>query len=455
MKVDCFNIKVETMEPNKLEEIEINKLCKEVNYLYENSPFNRKKFDAIGLKPEHIKTLDDLKLIPFTTKDELREAQVNHPPLGDYLAAPRNKIIRIHSSSGTTGKPSFIGITHHDREIWTEMASRSYWATGLRPSNTVIFGLGLSFFVGGLPSHAAIENIGATLVPIGTGSSERILSSLENLNADFMACTPSYANYLAEYIRERTDKDPSQFGIRGIHVGAEPGGGIPSVRQKIEKDWGARIGEAMGNADMAPLIWGECEAQNGMHFCGQGYIIPEIIDPETGERKKIEDGVTGELVYTAIDRESSALLRFRTRDHVIAWTSRCSCGRTSMRIRCIGRTDDMLIVLGVNVFPSAVQDVVSGFAPQTTGEIRILLDEPGPLVQPPLKVVVEAAKPENADTFKRELEDAIRSKLIVPAKVTLVPPGVLPRSEMKTQLLVKLYESQPDWLKPSILEKVK
>lgn len=446
MKVDCFNHEVETMDPKEQEKIDLHKLCQEVNYLYENSPFTRKKFESVGLKPEHIKTLDDLGLIPFATKEDIRETQMNFPPLGDYLAAPRNKLIRIHSSSGTTGKPSFVAITLRDRAVWTEMASRAYYATGLRPSNTVIFALGLSFFVGGLPSHAAVENIGATLVPIGTGASDRILSSIENLKADFMACTPSYANYLTEYIREKTGKDPSQFGIRGIHCGAEPGGGIPSVRQKIEKDWGARLCEAMGNADMAPLIWGECEAQEGMHFCGQGYIIPEIIDPETGERKKIEDGVSGELIYTAIDRESSALLRFRTRDHVIVYTKPCSCGRTSMRIRCIGRTDDMLIVLGVNVFPSAVRDVVSSFAPRTTGEIRVLIDEPGPLVKPPLNVVVEAANLDDAGNLQQELEAEIRAKLIIPAKVTLVAPGVMPRSEMKTQLIVKLYEGKPAWL---------
>lgn len=448
MDVDCFNPRVETMTIAELREIQEQKLRSEVTYLYENSMFYRRKFKEAGLKPEHIKKLADLSLIPFTVKEELRESQVTYPPLGDYLAVQQNQTIRIHSSSGTTGRPSFVAITRHDREVWTEMASRAYYATGLRPHNTVIFALGLSFFVGGLPSHAAIENIGATLVPIGTGASERVLASLENLKADYMACTPSYANYLTEYIREKTGKDPAQFGIRGIHCGAEPGGGIPSVRQKIELDWGAKLCEAMGNADMAPLIWGECEVQEGMHFCGQGFIIPEIIDPETGASLELEDGVTGELVYTAIDRESSALLRFRTRDHVIAWTSPCRCGRTSMRIRCIGRTDDMLIVLGVNVFPSAVRDVVSGFTPRTTGEIRILLNEPGPLVQPPLNVVVEAADPNNAGNLQRELEEAIRTKLIVPAKVTLVPPGVMPRSEMKTQLLVKLYEGKPDWLKP-------
>ena len=448
MNVDCYNPKIETCSIDDLKETQEQKLKHEVAYLCENSAFYRKKFEAAGLKPSHIKGINDLSLIPFTTKDELRQSQADHPPLGDYVAVPLKDTIRIHSSSGTTGQPSFIGITRHDRKIWTEMAARGYYATGLRPHNIVVFALGLSFFVGGLPSHAAIEEIGATLVPIGTGASERVLSSIENLKADFMACTPSYANYLAEYVRQRTGKSPAEFGIRNIHCGAEPGGGIPSVRQKIEADWGARVCEAMGNADMAPVIWGECEAQEGMHFCGQEFIIPEIIDPVTGEAKKIEDGVSGELVYTAIDRECSALLRFRTRDHVVAWTKPCSCGRTSMRIRCIGRTDDMLIVLGVNVFPSAVKDVVAGFLPRTTGEIRILLDEPGPRVNPPLKVIVECEDADNVTVLKQELEEAIRAKLIVPTKVTFVPAGVMPRSEMKTQLLIKGYEGQPDWLQP-------
>ncbi len=447
MAVDCFNPKIETCTASNLKEIQEQNLQREVSYLYESSMFYRKKFDDLGLKPHHIKTIDDLRLIPFTTKDELRQSQSDYPPLGNHLGVSLLDTIRIHSSSGTTGQPSFVGITRHDREIWTEMAARAYYATGLRPHNIVVFALGLGFFVGGLPSHAAIEAIGATLVPIGTGASERVLSSIENLKADFMACTPSYANYLAEYVWQQTGKHPKELSVRGIHCGAEPGGGIPSVRQKIEADWGARVCEAMGNADMAPVIWAECEAQQGMHFCGQEFIIPEIIDPVTGETKKIEDGVSGEIVYTAIDRQSSALLRFRTRDQVVVWTKPCSCGRTSMRIRCVGRTDDMLIVLGVNVFPSAVQDVVSGFVPKTTGKIRILLNEPGPRVTPPLKVIVEYNTADNLEALKQELEEAIRAKLIVQAKVTLVPSGIIPHSEMKTQLLIKGYEgNKPEWL---------
>jgi phenylacetate-CoA ligase len=257
-------------------------------------------------------------------------------------------------------------------------------------------------------------------------------------------CTPSYAIYLADYVRREAGMNPRDLGFTKIVCGAEPGAGIPSVRAKMVEEWGARITEGLGNADMAPIIFGECREQRGMHFNGADCIFAEIIDPESGEVLPIETGVSGELVYTSLERECVPLLRFRTRDRVTVTEIACPCGRTSFAMRCVGRTDDMLIVLGVNVFPSAVKDMVASFYPQTTGEIQILLHQPGPAVPPPLRVVAEVASLlSDPQSLKLEIEKKIKAVLSVSAAVELVPPGSLPRFEMKGQLIKKLYEGQP------------
>jgi phenylacetate-CoA ligase len=235
--------------------------------------------------------------------------------------------------------------------------------------------------------------------------------------------------------------DPSRLGLKKIISGAEPGAGIPSVRKKIQEDFGCLLTEGLGNSDAAPIIFGECPSQKGMHFCAQEFILCELVDPDTGEVLEMRDDATGELVYTLIDRECCPLIRFRTRDRITVWTSHCECGRTNFRVRCIGRTDDMLIVLGVNVFPSAVKDVVASLRPRTTGEIQVLLDRPGPSVEPPMKIQVEYSKDvANHNALKHEIENLLKEKLVFKAEVGLVPEGTLPRYEMKAKLIRKLYE---------------
>jgi phenylacetate-CoA ligase len=260
------------------------------------------------------------------------------------------------------------------------------------------------------------------------------------LKATAIHCTPSYATYFADWIRREARLDPKELGLKKLFCGAEPGAGIPAVRAKLQEDWGARVTEGLGNADMAPIIFGECPDQSGMHFCAQEYVLAEVIDPESGESLPIEKGVAGELVYTSLDRECVPLLRFRTRDRVTILDTRCVCGRTGFKVRCVGRTDDMLIVLGVNVFPSALRDVVSAFRPRTTGELQIVLDQPGPKVAPPLKIVAEHG-PEEADlaALKDAIEKKIKAVLSISCAVDLAPAGTLPRYEMKGQLIRKAY----------------
>lgn len=441
-KNDRFhNEAIETMAPEELRGLQEEKLRKQIQYVYKKSKFYQRKFEEVGLVPEKIQSVEDLKKVPFTTKDELRESQEKDPPLGSHVAVNMKKIVRIHSSSGTTGNPSFVGITHHDQKGWTEITERSIYTWGIRPKDVIIHAVGLTLFVGGLPVKDAIEHLGATFVPIGTGASERVIFTTQLLRANVLHCTPSYAIYFSDYLRKK-NMDPKELGIRKIICGAEMGGGVPSIRKRIQEDYGCVVTEGMGNSDAAPIIFGECLEQAGMHFSGQEYILCELINPETGDVLEMKNGAKGELVYTHIDRECCPLIRFRSRDHIEVWTDRCACGRTSFRIRCFGRTDDMLTVLGVNVFPSAIRDVVGSLRPKTSGEIRLVLDQPGPAVAPPVKIEVEYGKEvKDLEALKKETEALLNARLNFRAAVHLVPEGSLPRFEMKAQLIKKLWEA--------------
>ncbi len=248
-------------------------------------------------------------------------------------------------------------------------------------------------------------------------------------------CTPSYALYIAEHLADRGIA-ADRLGLKRISVAGEPGGGDPLIRARLQAAFGARLCEAMGIGDVSISLWGECDAQEGMHFCGGDFVHVELIDPDTGTPRAPGDGVTGELVYTALQREAAPLLRFRSRDHVVVHTSPCGCGRRTMRVRCIGRTDDLLIVRGVNVFPTAVRSVVAQFVPRVSGALQIRPAARGVRQEPPLPVAVELAAGTEADEcLARDIEEAIRARLVVAARVDLVAYGALPRSEYKIKLV--------------------
>jgi phenylacetate-CoA ligase len=435
--------KIETAGLRRIQQIQEAKLGKQLDYLFARSLFYQEKSRAAGIGRRDFRRLADLKNFPFTTKEELRESQAACPPLGKHIAAHLEDVVRVHSSTGTTGKPSFVGVTRKDAAMWTTVTARSFFTQGMRKSDIVIHAAGLTLFVAGLSSKDAVEAIGATFVPIGTGASEKALMAIQLFRANAMHCTPSYATYFADWVRREARLEPRELGLKKLFCGAEPGAGIPAVRAQIEEDWGARVTEGLGNADMAPIIFSECPAQSGMHFNAQEYVLPEIIDPENGDSLPIEKGVCGELVYTSLERECVPLVRFRTRDRVVVLDTSCPCGRTGFKLRCVGRTDDMLIVLGVNVFPSAVKDVVSSFRPETNGEVQIVLDHPGPRIAPPLKVVAELGSSfRDPAALKGGIESKIKAILSVPAQVELVAAGSLPRYEMKAQLVKKAYESR-------------
>ena len=396
------------------------------------SPFYADLFAAHGIRPEDFGSLADIARFPFTEKQMLRDSQAAAPPLGRHAGVAMTEVIRVHASTGTTGTPSWVGVTRRDIHAWTEMVACAFRTMGASRDDVVVHGSGLTLFVGGLPIQDALEQIGTTVVPIGTGASEKAIQAMDTLGVTALHSTPSYARYLAEYVREKVGRDPREFGLRKVFLGGEPGGGEPAFRARLESDWGGQVTEGMGNADMAPVLFGEAPGTDGMRFTGGRHVLVELIDPDSGESLAAEPGVTGELVYTSVDRECCPLVRFRTRD-LIRVTGRASDG--APLIRCVGRTDDMLIVLGVNVFPSAVRDVVQGLYPRTSGAIQILLPAKGPRVEPPLRVEAEWGEhPGDREELRGSIESTIRARLSVPTSVTLVPPGTIERSEMKSRL---------------------
>ncbi|WP_307849592.1 phenylacetate--CoA ligase family protein [Qaidamihabitans albus] len=395
------------------------------------SPLYADLFAEHGVTAATFATLDDLGKFPFTTKQMLRDSQAATQPLGRHAGVDMTEVIRVHASTGTTGRPSWAGVTRRDAEAWTDMVARAFRTMGATREDVVLHGAGLTLFVGGLPIRDALERIGATMVPIGTGASDKAVLALETLGVTALHSTPSYARYLAEHLRER-GRDPKEFGLRKIFVGGEPGGGEPAFRRLVEQEWGAPVTEGLGNADMAPVLFGEAPGTDGMRFTGGRHVVVELIDPDTEEPVVPEPGASGELVYTSVDRECCPLVRFRTRDRVLV-TGLGPDG--APLIRCVGRSDDMLIVLGVNVFPSAIRDLVQTLYPRTTGAVHVVLPSKGPRVEPPLRVEAEWGREAgDRDQLGREIEELIRARLSVRAVVDLVPPGTIERSEMKSSL---------------------
>jgi phenylacetate-CoA ligase len=335
----------------------------------------------------------------------------------------------VYSTSGTTGTPSYIPLTESDVENWLVGSSRSYAASGIEPGQRIVSTYNAGPFVAGA-ALAAFERIGLVHIPVGTGNSALLVRAIETLKPEAVVLTPSYAAHLAE------SHDLRDSSVQRVLVAGEPGGGEPAFRAKLEDGWGAKVTEAMGVGDIGPSLFGECEKQDGMHLGAHGFVHLELIDPETGEALRLEDGAQGELVLTHLRHRAAPLLRFRTRDHVVVRTSPCPCGRTGPRIRCIGRTDDMLIVRGVNVFPSAIREVVNEFAPQISGHILVKPRAAGVKQEPPLPVSVELARSTSAGV---ELAGAIsaklREQLTVRAEIELVPFGKLSRSEYKSKLV--------------------
>ena len=313
-------------------------------------------------------------------------------------------------------------------------SARSYAASGVRAGQGIVSTYNAGPFVAGA-ALGALDLIGLCHIPVGTGNTERLVRAIELLRPEAAVLTPSYAAYLVEWTAER-GVDLRGSSVERVLVAGEPGGGEPAFRAMLEDGWGARVTEAMGIGDIGISLWGECEEHDGMHLGARGFVHPELIDPDGGTAIELGDGASGELVLTHLRHRAAPLLRFRTRDHVVVRTSPCACGRTGPRVRCIGRTDDMLIVRGVNVFPSAVREVVAGFAPRVSGNVVVRPRRQGVKQDPPLPVTVELARSvEPDDSLAAGIRERLRAVLVVQTQVELVPWGTLGRSEYKSKLV--------------------
>ena len=404
-------------------------------YLFERSGFYREKLTAAGVaSAEDAGGLADIARLPLTEKNELKATANAENPFGSHFCSDPSEIVRIYSTSGTTGTPSYLPLTASDLENWVTGSARSYAASGVAAGKRIVSTYNAGPFVAGV-ALTAFERIGLCHVPVGTGNTERLLLAIELLQPEAAVLTPSHAAYLVESALER-GLDLRESSVERVLVAGEPGGGEAAFRAKLEEAWGARVAEAMGIGDIGPSLWGECEEQDGMHLGARGFVHPELIDAGSGEALELEDGAAGELVLTHLRHQAAPLLRFRTRDHVEVRMSPCACGRTGPRVRCVGRTDDMLIVRGVNVFPSAVREVVSGFAPEVSGNVLVRPQSPGVKQEPPLPVSVELAREASDDPLLAQaIRERIRAVLVVQTQVELVPWGSLQRSEYKSKLL--------------------
>ena len=398
----------------------------QLRYLRERSPFYRERLLGFGSAG-----LADIAEMPLTEKAELRATVTANNPFGAHLAADPSEIVRIYSTSGTTGSPTYIPLTADDLESWIVGSARSYAASGIARGERIISTYDAGPFVAGA-ALASFDRLGLTHIPVGTGHTERLVRAIELLKPDAVVMTPSYAAALAERF------DLRGSSIRRVLVAGEPGGGEAAFRAQLEAGWGAKVTEAMGIGDIGISLWGECEHQDGMHLGARGFVHPELVDPGTGAPVEMADGAAGELVLTHLRHRAAPLLRFRTRDHVVVRADPCPCGRTGPRVRCVGRTDDMLIVRGVNVFPSAIREVVAAFAPRVSGHILVKPATPGVKQDPPLPVTVELARAAEPDeALAGEIQRRLRDVLVVRTRVELVAWGSLQRSEYKSKLVAR------------------
>ncbi|MFC6725300.1 phenylacetate--CoA ligase family protein [Halobium palmae] len=416
-------------------------LPRQLNYLVEQSGYHRRRFEDAGVDPSAIDTLDGLTELPFMTKQDERDSQRTQTPakpLGEHQTAPTSDLNRVISSSGTTGKPTYFGLTAKDRRDWNTVQKRAFYSAGVRPDDTVLFGAGQTMITGGTPYFESLTKLGANVVPAGGESTERLLSVATDLHPDVLWTTTSHIRYLSERTEGVCGTAPPDLSMTKVIGGGGPGISNPEIRGEFYDVWDADlVREAMGLGDVIGCMWAECEEESGMHFHAQRHAHVELIDPDTGDPKPFEEGAEGELVYTHLRREATPVVRFRSGDYARVTGTECACGRTSPKIQCIGRADDMLIYKGMNVFPSALRDVISdvdGVAPR----LRVLVPDGDKVhFERPIRIQIAAAR--GTDRSESELVDdvvsEVRERLKVRVEPTVVDVDDLPSGEYKTSLI--------------------
>src|SRR6266566_3976986 len=426
-----WNEDLETMQPAALHQVENDCLRTQLDYVWAGSAFYQAKFAEVGVKREAIRDVADLPLLPFTEKDECLRSQQEHPPFGRYLATTQEQVMRVHKTSGTSGRALYVALTPRDRHLMNACAACSFWAAGLRPSDTVVHCLNYCLWMGGFSDHENLETTGATVVPFGVGQTALLLQTIRELRVNAISATPSYMLPLAEAARTQ-GLNPRDLGLRKGFFGAEPGISEHGVRARMEETWGMRAMDAnFGMADVLSIMGSECEQRQGLHFQASGIVAIELIEPEKGTPLALIDGAEGELVYTHLMKEAQPLIRYRARDVVrILGTGPCVCGRTTLRFRVLGRSDDMLHVRGVNVFPGGVGNVLAHLTDQYSGEFQIIVDHPPPHQYLHIRVeLIQGLLPEQVGDLAQQIIHTLREQLSFRADVELVPYGALPRTE--------------------------
>lgn len=402
-------------------------------HLMAGSDFYRRRFAQAGAGPGLVR-LADIGRLPFTTKSDLKKAIDERPPFGTNLCVPQERVKRVYQTSGTSGMPSVLALTPSDIEMWTAIGTRTYYTSGIHEHHSVLSTFGAGPFVAG-HTYFVLARIGTRIVPLGPGDADRVMFGMRAGIFDTILTTPSFAQYLANRIEKEGEPVDT---LRHIVTGGEPGGGIPAVRDHIESVTGAFVNEVMGIGDIAPSLMGECPGRRGMHFSGGGLVWAEMVDPDTREAMPIEPGVVGELAYTHLNREAHPVVRFLGGDLVEIQGGDCGCGRKTFRSRIIGRRDDMFIVRGVNVYPSAVVAVVAGFRPRVTGRARVVREGGSVSVEPPVPIEVEIPDTHAADAgLKDEIEKAVRSALTFRCRVDLIAESSFGEASYKTRLTRK------------------
>jgi phenylacetate-CoA ligase len=425
-----WNNEYEAMQPDKLRTVQSSRLCELVARLYKNVPFYKQKMDSLGVKPEDIKDIKDIAKLPFTTKDDMREVY----PLG-HLAVTKDEIVEIHTSSGTTGKPVVDAYTHKDIEIWSEVMARTLAMGDTRKDDIVQNAYGYGLFTGGLGVHYGARKIGANVIPISGGNTKRQLQIMQDFGSTVLTCTPSYSLLLAE-IGKANGIDFSKLPLRVGLFGAEPWS--ESMRKETETNLQLKALDIYGLTEIiGPGVSSECMHQDGLHIF-EDHFYPEIIDPATG--KVLPDGERGELVFTTLTKEGTPILRYRTRDITYLMREQCGCGRTQVRMhRLLGRTDDMLIVRGVNVFPSQIEEVLLKIE-DVKPHYQILVDRKGQMdsieIQIEMTETLFSDEIKNINANEKRIEETLYGTLNVHSRVKLVEPKSIPRSEGKAKRVI-------------------
>lgn len=427
--VPYWDAPLETQSRADWEALKLRRLQQHLRYAYAHSPYYRQSFDAAGVHPDQVKMLADLHRFPFITKQTLRERQLAVPPVGDLAAVPERDIVYISASSGSTGIPTASPFTAQDFADWMDYEARQFWSSGLRPEDRYCHSLNFSLFVGG-PCVIGAQRLGALCIHAGALPSERLLAIARQFQATAIWTTPSYAWYLGETAIKAGIDPKRDLAIKRIFVAGEPGGSIPETRQRIEALWGAAVYDYYGLSDIFGSCAGMCEEKRGLHWA-EDHILVEVIDPDSGE--PVKEGERGELVLTTLKKAARPMIRFRTGDIVSFTSEPCACGRTSIRMLGVhGRLDDMLIIKGVNIFPSDIE-AIARKDHDLTGEYRLIVERKQHLDA--LTVEIErAASYQGSDAELAErFAHHVKSVVGVGAHIAILPPDTLPRATHKAK----------------------